>query len=323
MDWDALFGVERPLILDIGFGYGHSLAYLQQARPDHNIVGIEVENTSLDKAERRVRREGWHNVRVIESFAETALAHLFVPGALAEVHVNFPDPWFKERHARRRLMKRPTLDAIVSRLATGGLFYLATDIRDYAEMSHDLLGQTPGLENVLASAWTTVRPEPFETKYEARAKREGRTCHYFVYRRNAQPAPAIPVITEATMPNVVFQSPLNLDAMHAQSHDLGASVHAEHTVRFLHTYRGERSVLFEVYLSEPTLDQRIALALVEKEDAPGTYTLKLSSLGHPRPTLGAHIAVRRLADHLLALHPDTTVIHDKVSTTATEPPEQL
>lgn len=310
-DWDAIFAASRPLILDIGFGYGHSLAYLQAAHPDHNIIGLEVDNTSLRKAEKRVVRDGWPNVRIVRGFAETALQHLFPPDSLHQIHVNFPDPWFKARHAGRRLIKRATLDAIASRLTVGGLLYLATDIIEYAEMSRDLLHQTPALVNTLPSDWVAERPQPFATKYEARARKEGRPCHYFVYRRADVAAPTVPTITELPMPHIVFKTPLDLDAM---MHAVATPNHQDDalTIKFLDRYRGARAVLFEVFIHEPTLDQRIAFVLVEKEDESGAFTLKLSTLGHPRPTAGVHHAARIIADGLLALSPDVSVIHDKI-----------
>ena len=79
-------------------------------------------------------------------------------------------------------MQRDTLDAIVSRLQPGGTFYLATDIHAYAEMSHELLAATPGLDNLLPDAWAPRVPERVSTKYEATARREGRACYYFAYR---------------------------------------------------------------------------------------------------------------------------------------------
>jgi tRNA (guanine-N7-)-methyltransferase len=310
-DWTALFGADKPLILDIGFGYGHSLRYLQAHRPAHHIVGLEVDHTSMRKAERVIAREQWPHVRVVQGFAELALQHLFLPQSLQEIHVNFPDPWFKARHAGRRLMKRPTLNAMVSRLKPGGVLYVATDISEYAQMTHALLADTPGLTNALTMDWVDERPEPFITKYEKRAKKEGRTCHYFVYQRNAHPVPSVPTIEELPMPHIVFKTPLDLDAMLEQ---INVPTYSDDTVsvQFLHRYRGQQSLLFEVFIREPTLDQRIAVVLAEKDDEPGVFTLKLSSLGYPRATVGVHQAVRLLGDALLALHPDMTVIHDKV-----------
>lgn len=311
VDWAALFGVERPLILEIGFGYGHYLAFLRDHFSQHNVIGLEIDNFSLAKAERAIVNKRMENVRVIHSRAETALHHLFTPASLEQVHVNFPDPWFKDRHAGRRLMQRDTLDAIVSRLQPDGLFYLATDILPYAEMSADLLAATPGLSNAQATPWTHDRPLGVVTKYERRARQEGRACYYFVYRRNRESAPAVPVMEEMPMPHMVIQTPLSLD-------DIRAAVRLEPVavgdirLKFIKTYHGGDVLLFEVFVHEPTIDQRIAVVLVPRDEKPGEYTVKLSTLGTPRPTDGLHQAVRAVGEAVLALHPAAQVIHDKV-----------
>src|SRR5262249_37513621 len=147
------------------------------------------------------------NIRLIHAMAETALYHLFTPASIQQIHVNFPDPWFKTDHARRRLIQRDTLDAMVNRLAPSGTFYLATDILAYAEMARDLLQATPGLDNALPDSWVNDLPRRAITKYEAAARSEGRPCYYFVYRRNPTPAPDVPVIRDAEMPHVVFTGP--------------------------------------------------------------------------------------------------------------------
>ncbi|PJF21076.1 MAG: tRNA (guanosine(46)-N7)-methyltransferase TrmB [Phototrophicales bacterium] len=311
-DWAAIFGVERPLILDIGFGYGHSLAHLHRTRPDHNIIGLEVDNTCLLKVEKAIARHGWHNVRVVYSFAQTALYHLLLPGTLHEVHINFPDPWFKKRHARRRLMQRDTLDAIVNRMVVGGKFFLATDILDYAEMTHELLAQTPGLTNDLPTPWANAMPERAITKYERRALQEGRTCYYFAYHRNQHPAPDVPVIKELDMPHVVIKTQLTLDEMLTRVNVPDYAGEDGTHVRYLERYRGERSVLFDVYVHEPTIEQRISVVIVERDGTTDEYTIKLGSIGMPRPTAGLHIAVGRLRDAVLQLSDSIQIIQDKV-----------
>ena len=168
-DWSAIFGAQRPLIVEIGFGYGAFLLHLARQNPAASIIGLEIANQCLSAAERAIQRQKLTNVCVVQSTAETALHHLFVPGSLSQIHINFPDPWFKKRHSHRRLMQRDTLDAMVSRLQPGGLLYLATDIVEYAEMSAELLAQTPGLDNLLESAWANTMPGRVITKYEGRA----------------------------------------------------------------------------------------------------------------------------------------------------------
>lgn len=317
-DWSAIFGTERPLILEIGFGYGQYLEHLHHAEPDANIIGIEINNTCLVKAEKAIPRKRMHNVRVVHSTAETALHHLFKPHSLQQVHINFPDPWFKERHAGRRLMQRDTLDAIVSRLQPDGRLYLATDIRAYADMSAELLAATPGLTNTLNTPWVHEMPGRTITKYEKKAIHEGRPCHYFAYQRNHKSAPAIPLITEAPMPHIVFQSPLNLGDMytHISASDFTEQTHefGETRINFKNVYMSAQSLLFDIYAHEPTIDQRVSLALVEREDYPGEYTLKLGAIGNPRPTEGMHHAVRVLGERLIALHVDAKIIHNKVRT---------
>src|SRR5262245_11173442 len=104
-DWAALFGVERPLLLEIGFGYGQFLAHLAKTNPDANVIGIEIAGQCLRAGEGVVERNRLTNARIIQSTAETALYHLFTPESLTQIHINFPDPWFKKRHSHRRLIQ--------------------------------------------------------------------------------------------------------------------------------------------------------------------------------------------------------------------------
>ncbi len=312
-DWAALFGCDQPLILEIGFGRGQFLLHLAQTHPDHNVVGIEISNRCLTDVERLLARQRLDNARVIFAMAETALRHLFVPASLEQVHINFPDPWFKTRHSHRRLMQRDTLDTLVSRLKPGGMLYLATDIVEYAEMSAELLAQTPGLTNALPTPWAGELPGRIVTKYEATARREGRPCHYFAYRRNDQPAPHVPVIQEQPMPHLVFSSPLTLEEIVAQhesaplgQYDPAPGMH----IHFMRMWTSGRHLMFETHIKEPTIDQHMALVLSARDD--GVYTVQMSTLGHPRPTAGVHHAVRALGDWLMAIKPGAQVVVQKL-----------
>ncbi len=313
-DWSALFGAERPLILEIGFGYAHYLAHLATVHPDSSVIGIEIANKCLVAGEEMIRKRGLSNVRVIHSMAETALHHLFTPASLSEVHINFPDPWFKTRHAGRRLMQRDTLDAIVNRLRPDGLLWLATDIVEYAEMSAALLAETPGLTNRLETPWVYQMPGRVMTKYERKAGQEGRPCHYFAYQRNDQPAPLIPVMEELAMPHIVLRSPLSVDEMLARfersEHRAG-----ENIISLMAAYRGRRSLLFEVFVKEPTIEQHVAFLLTEHPDG-GEFTLQLGTLGHPRPTLGLHQAAGLIGNWLISLHPNATTVNRKLNPVA-------
>ncbi len=314
-DWATIFGAERHVILEIGFGYGQMLEYLHKTRPSTNIIGLEVSNFCLYRAERFIPRQGLDRVRVIRARAETALHHLFTPQSLSEVHINFPDPWFKERHAGRRLMQRDTLDTIVSRMKPGAALYLATDILAYAEMSAELLAETPGLTNMLESAWVNHFDDRVTTKYEKKAQQVGRICYYFMLRRNDTPGPDIPVIEEAPMPHMVIQTSNTLDELFQQLEIPSiAEPENELHIEFKYRYRGTNDLLLDVHIHELTINQRIGIAIIKRDHNEDIYTIKLSAIGSPRPTEGIHRAVRLIGEAVLNLNPQATLIQDKVRT---------
>jgi len=311
-DWTALFGVERPLIVEIGFGNGDYLIALAKQYPDHNVIGFEISTPSLEKAEKKIRKLKLDNAVAIHSRGETAINHLFEQQSIRQIHINYPDPWFKSRHAGRRIMQRDMLDAIVSRLEIGGLFYLATDIIDYAEMSHELLVETPGLTNLLDENWVNEFPERLiTTKYEEKGYREGRDGHFFKYRRNENPIPDVPVMEEWTVPHVVIKTTM-------KPQEIAAAVTKEafhkgdiHVAVFNGFWNPQHnSVLFEINIEEPTIEQHIALSLRHREEN-DDYILRYATFGMPRPTEGMHFATSTLAQWIVDLHPDAEIIADR------------
>ncbi|MEO0564504.1 MAG: tRNA (guanosine(46)-N7)-methyltransferase TrmB, partial [Chloroflexota bacterium] len=287
-DWPVLFdtpGEDRPLIVEIGFGYGQMLFHLAAQFPHANIIGVEVASRPLASVERKLIAHGVHNVRVMHGHAETLLGHMLHPASVSQIHVNFPDPWFKTGHAHKRVMKRWTVDAITSRLIPGGQFFLATDIDDYAKMSHALLSATPGLTNRFDTPWAASIDNRVTTKYEAKAVREGRTNKYFAYNRNDVPAPNVPLIGEQPMPNIVFHSQTPLQTVLDAFQRTAQSFHDEDVhVSLMNAYYNEHegTLLFEAFVKEPTVEQHVGFLVARQFDGDGQHTLKLASFGHPR-----------------------------------------
>jgi tRNA (guanine-N7-)-methyltransferase len=157
----------RPLVVDVGFGRGEFLLALARESPGAAFLGIEV----------------LANVRLVQGAAEAVLEEL-PAGAADAFWINFPDPWPKKRHQRRRLLQAPLLERLLRRLAPGGRLELATDHAEYAEQIQQLLAASPELENLCA-------PEPFRraagdrppTAYELEWRAAGRACHYFSTRK--------------------------------------------------------------------------------------------------------------------------------------------
>lgn len=313
VDWGSLFGATRPLILEIGFGRGAYLRYLSRQFPDASIVGLEISNHCLDVAEKMIARERLDNVRVIHAPADTALYHLFEPASIQQIHINFPDPWFKNDHHHRRLMQPDMVELLASRLVTNGELYLATDIGDYAEMTADLLESAAGLENLLPERWLNTYPGRVETKYEAAARREGRICYYFAYRRTDLPVPEIPVVKELDMPHAVVHVPLTLNEIVERFEPIRAAEGNIH-IHLMDAFLGRNGILIETHIGEPTIRQHVAMTVYQHDHGktPNTYTIQISTIGQPRATQGVHITVRVLRDWLLTLHSEARLMHEKV-----------
>ena len=170
----------RRCVLEIGFGRGEFLLALAEAAPETDFVGVEVSWKRALKMARKVARARRTNVLLTVGRGEAVLREAFAPGALAELWVNFSDPWPKRRHADRRLVQ-PAFAALAARaLAPGGTLFVATDDVPYAHQIDEVLAGEKGLENRYAPlAFLPEVPGRMTTGYEAQWRAEGRPLHFF------------------------------------------------------------------------------------------------------------------------------------------------
>jgi len=205
VDWSAEFGRSGDLHLEIGFGDGRYTVRRAADEPEADFVGLEISSASVQRALKRVRREGARNVRLAKAGAQFALRHLFAEHALTGIVVNFPDPWPKERHADRRLLQRSFFDLAASRLRHGGAVRLATDHPEYLAFA---------LAEAEASGSFEARPTTppdavFETKYALKWKAQGKALHYVEFRYDGSPTQDFPHLERPTaMPHALFTGTL-------------------------------------------------------------------------------------------------------------------
>ena len=124
--WAEIFAQDAPLLVEIGFGGGHFLRHLAQKRPSANIIGVEISLPSLRRGERKIIHAGLSNVRLLQCSARYLLHALCAPGSVAEVYINFPDPWPKAAHHQRRLIDESFLHLLATRLEVDGRLDIAT-----------------------------------------------------------------------------------------------------------------------------------------------------------------------------------------------------
>ena len=183
----ALFEARpRQVWLEIGFGGGEHLLWQARHHPDTGIIGCEPYVEGIVKVLSAIEEGGHGNIRLHDDDARDVLRWL--PAAsISRAFILFPDPWPKRRHVKRRLVSPATLRLLVRVMAPGAELRIATDIGDYARTILLAVAATPELAWTAASPrdWR-VRPDDWpQTRYEAKAVREGRRCTYLSFRRVA------------------------------------------------------------------------------------------------------------------------------------------
>ena len=178
-DPPAWFGRTAGLVLEIGSGMGESTAALAAAAPDVDHLAVEVFEPGLAALLMRIDAAGLRNLHLLRGDAVALLRAVVPPDSLAGIRIFFPDPWPKRRHRKRRLVQADFVSLAASRLAPAATLHMATDWADYATQMHDVCAAEPALEGgwVARPQWRPV------TKFEERARLEGREVRDLVYRR--------------------------------------------------------------------------------------------------------------------------------------------
>lgn len=180
LELPAILGPGRDVWLEIGFGGGEHLAALAQAHPQVGFIGAEPFVNGVAMAVGKLLASGAGNVRIHPGDARDLL-DVLPPGSIGRVFLNYPDPWPKRRHRRRRFVSAEFLLPLARAMAAGAELRIATDIPDYARQARVEVPKA-GLR-LLGDG-----PQPWEgwvtTRYEQKALREGRVPCYLVFGRS-------------------------------------------------------------------------------------------------------------------------------------------
>lgn len=170
--------------LEIGFGGGEHLVWQAQHNPSAGLIGCEPYRDGVVKVLSAIEEQKLHNVRVFPDDARDLLRWL-PDASIARAFVLFPDPWPKRKQQKRRLVNAALLSLLVRVLRPGAELRIGTDIADYARTMFMALQKETRLRWTALSAtdWT-VRPHDWpQTRYEAKAVREGRKSCYLSFVR--------------------------------------------------------------------------------------------------------------------------------------------
>ena len=145
--WRAVFGRAAPLEVELGFGRPHFLLERGAEAPDRDVVGIEWKGKWPRAVWEKQALGEAKNVRAIHGNAWLLFGALFAPASLASVFLNFPDPWWKAKHKKRRIVTDGFARLLVSRLAPGGMLLVQTDVASLLEEYLARVEAQPGVHN--------------------------------------------------------------------------------------------------------------------------------------------------------------------------------
>lgn len=177
--WDEVFGSAHPVELEIGSGKGLFLANAAKQRPDHNFLGIEISKKYARLAAERAVKHGLGNVRIWPGDARPVVERLIPEASLCAVHVYFPDPWWKKRHKKRRVMNEGFLRDVERTLVAGGRLHFWTDVEEYFQSTLELIAQTVGLQGPVP---VPVKPAEHDLDYRTHFERRMRQHDLPVFR---------------------------------------------------------------------------------------------------------------------------------------------
>ena len=170
--------------LEIGFGGAEHLINQATANPRSGFIGSDAFVNSIAKALAAIDDNKLGNIRLHFGDA-SALIDWLPADALARIDLLYPDPWPKRRHWKRRFIQDDSLKRLARLLKSGGELRFATDIADYAAWALARVLRSPDFiwTAERADDWRKAWPDFSGTRYEAKAKREGRVPAYFIFRK--------------------------------------------------------------------------------------------------------------------------------------------
>lgn len=190
-DWAArAFSEPRPLHIDIGCAAGHFCVQLARAEPHKNVLGLEIREVLVERANSWVAERAIGNLRFLQCNANVDLPAIVrtCGSPLGSVSIQFPDPWFKKKHHKRRVVQPELVEHIATQLAPGGTLFVQSDVRELAEAMREQIelsaaGRLVPAPGPAGDGWLDHNPVGIATERELATVRKGGDVWRAIYTR--------------------------------------------------------------------------------------------------------------------------------------------
>ena len=187
-DWQKIYASPvQPLHLDIGCGRGRFLLQMAQLQPEWNFLGLEIREPLVQQASDRREELGLTNLAYLFCNVNNSLRSLlasFPTGTLQQVTIQFPDPWFKRKHQKRRVVQAAVVADVAEFLAENGTVFLQSDVEEVVAEMRDRFDAHPAFVRE-TSGWLPTNPLPIPTEREASTLERGEPVYRTLFRRVA------------------------------------------------------------------------------------------------------------------------------------------
>lgn len=187
-DQTEVFGRIAPLEIEVGSGKGLFLSAAADTTPDHNYLGIEIATKYAQFAAARLASKQLANACLLHGDAWKFFRDFLTVDSIEAVHVYFPDPWWKARHRKRRVMNEPFLLDVVRVLRPGGRLHFWTDVEEYYLTTLELMREKIPLAGPFPVSERPAEHDlDYRTHFERRMRMHGESVYRSEFEKPAQP----------------------------------------------------------------------------------------------------------------------------------------
>ncbi len=187
LNWEQIYpNSTQPLHLDIGCARGQFLLDMASLEPNWNYLGLEIREVLVNDATSLAHKLNLTNLHYLFCNVNNTLAPLLKslpPGTLQRVTIGFPDPWFKNRHAKRRLLQPQLVAELATYLASGGIVFLQSDIEGLLLEMRDRFNSHPDFVLQSPEPLQTANPLPIATEREQTTLARGEPVYRAIFMR--------------------------------------------------------------------------------------------------------------------------------------------
>ncbi len=169
----------KPIDIEIGFGKGQFIVEKARIYKDVNFIGFEVKQGLVEYTISLIEQDDLKNIYVEKSFADKSVPLKIPQQRIRNIYINFPDPWWKRKHKKRRILQSNFIKLFYNALETNGIIYVRTDVKEYAEFVEKNFSQFTEFQSIEHD----IIKDNIMSNREVRCISEGLDVYYLAFKK--------------------------------------------------------------------------------------------------------------------------------------------